>query len=209
MLPLLDACLDQVRALPDAAPGATELQERVASLVEFTHRFDHAVDIVVQLDSADIGRLFELLDQIPDERLETLLRTVATRCLLDDAVAAARSWSRACRPGASAGSWGWPVNRPWRRCWADAGTRSLTNGPLTTWLRGHASADVGASSSPVPGRLSQGAPPRVPLRGRLSQGAAPRMRAYRRGKLRVDVLARPRGSLRAVPAVGLPRIWAC
>jgi len=88
VLPLLDACLDQVRDLPDATPGATELRERVAGLVEFTHRFDHAVDIVVRLDSADIGRLFELLDRIPDERLETLLRTVAAMPT-DDAVAAA------------------------------------------------------------------------------------------------------------------------
>src|SRR5689334_10076797 len=63
VLPLLDACLDQVRALPDDEPGAAELRERLGSLVDFTHRFDHAVDIVVRLDSADIGRLFDLLDR--------------------------------------------------------------------------------------------------------------------------------------------------
>jgi DNA-binding transcriptional regulator GbsR (MarR family) len=77
VLPLLDACLDQVRALPDSEPAVADLRTRLGSLVEFTHRFDHAVDIVVRLDSQDIGRLFDHLDRIPDERLERLLRAVA------------------------------------------------------------------------------------------------------------------------------------
>jgi len=41
------------------------------------NRFDHAVDLVVRLDSSDIGRLFELLDRIPAPQLEVLLRTIA------------------------------------------------------------------------------------------------------------------------------------
>lgn len=88
VLPLLDTCLDQVRALPEDEPGGTELRERVASLVEFTHRFDRAVDIVVRLDSADIGRLFDLLDRIPDRQVESLLHTVASMPS-DDVVTAA------------------------------------------------------------------------------------------------------------------------
>lgn len=88
VLPLLDACLEDVRALPAHEPGAAELRERVGSLVEFTHRFDRAVDLVVRLDSADIGRLFELLDRIPDGRVETLLRTIAAMPA-DDVVTAA------------------------------------------------------------------------------------------------------------------------
>lgn len=77
VLPLLDACLDQVRALPDGEPDVTELRDRLGRLVELTHRFDHAVDLVVRLDSSDIGRLFELLDRIPAPQLEVLLRTIA------------------------------------------------------------------------------------------------------------------------------------
>jgi DNA-binding transcriptional regulator GbsR (MarR family) len=88
VLPLLDACLDQVRALPPHEPGAADLAGRIAGLVEFTHRFDHAVDVVVRLESADIGRLFDLLDRIPDARLEALLHTIATMAA-DDVVAAA------------------------------------------------------------------------------------------------------------------------
>lgn len=88
VLPLLDACLEAVLALPADEPGAAELRERVGSLVEFTHRFGDAVGIVVRLDSADIGRLFELLDRIPDRRLERLLRAIATMPA-DDVVTAA------------------------------------------------------------------------------------------------------------------------
>jgi DNA-binding transcriptional regulator GbsR (MarR family) len=88
VLPLLDACLDRVRALPDHEPGVSELRDRLAGLVEFTHRFDRAVDIVVRLDSHDLGRLFALMDRVGDERLERLLRTVAA-LLPDDVVAAA------------------------------------------------------------------------------------------------------------------------
>jgi hypothetical protein len=77
-----------VRALPDDEPGATELRDRLGGLVEFTHRFDHAVDIVVRLDSADIGRLFDLLDRVPDGQVEGLLRTLSAMAA-DDVVAAA------------------------------------------------------------------------------------------------------------------------
>jgi len=76
------------RALPAAEPGAAKLRERLGGLVGFTHRFDHAVDIVARLDSADIGRLFDLLDRIPVSQLESLVRTIATMPP-DDAVAAA------------------------------------------------------------------------------------------------------------------------
>jgi DNA-binding transcriptional regulator GbsR (MarR family) len=88
VLPLLDECLERVRALPAEEPGATELRDRLGGLVEFTHRFDHAVDIVVRLDSADIGRLFDLLDRVPERQVEALLRTLSTMAA-DDVVAAA------------------------------------------------------------------------------------------------------------------------
>jgi DNA-binding transcriptional regulator GbsR (MarR family) len=88
VLPLLDACLDEVRALPDDEPGATDLEVRLAGLVEFTRRFDHAVDVMVRLDSVDIGRLFGLLDRVPDHQLEALLHTLSTMPA-DDVVAAA------------------------------------------------------------------------------------------------------------------------
>jgi DNA-binding transcriptional regulator GbsR (MarR family) len=88
VLPLLDECLERVRALPANEPGATELRQRLGSLVGFTHRFDHAVDIVVRLDSADIGHLFDLLDRVPDGQIEALLRTLATMAA-DDVVTAA------------------------------------------------------------------------------------------------------------------------
>ncbi len=87
VLPLLDECLARVHALPVEEPGATELRDRLGGLVEFTHRFDHAVDIVVRLDSADIGRLFDLLDRVPDTQVEALLRTLSAMAA-DDVVAA-------------------------------------------------------------------------------------------------------------------------
>jgi DNA-binding transcriptional regulator GbsR (MarR family) len=77
VMPLLDGCLEQVRALPDGDPGVADLRARLGSLVEFSHRFDHAVGVVVRLDSADIGRLFASLEAIPDDRLERLSRTLA------------------------------------------------------------------------------------------------------------------------------------
>ena len=44
--------------------------------------------MVVRLDSSDIGRLFDILDLIPDDELQALLTTVA-RMPADDAVRAA------------------------------------------------------------------------------------------------------------------------
>ena len=41
----------------------------------------------MRLDSADIGHLFDLLDQLPDGQVEAVLRTLATMAA-DDVVAA-------------------------------------------------------------------------------------------------------------------------
>lgn len=87
VLPLLDGYLAEVRAASPDVPELAELRERLEGLVEFTHRFDRAVALVVQLDSADIGRLFEVLARIPDAQVGSLLRTVAA-LPPDEAVAA-------------------------------------------------------------------------------------------------------------------------
>jgi DNA-binding transcriptional regulator GbsR (MarR family) len=85
VLPLLDACLIDARRAPPDEPGIPELLGRLESLVEFTHRFDRAVEVVVRLDSVDIGRLFDVLDRIPDAQLDALLTTLA-RMPADDLV---------------------------------------------------------------------------------------------------------------------------
>ena len=85
VLPLLDACLTDARSEPADGPGIPELLGRLESLVEFTHRFDRAVEVVVRMDSGDIGRLFDVLDGIPDGRLDALLTTLA-RMPADDLV---------------------------------------------------------------------------------------------------------------------------
>ncbi len=77
VLPLLDACLIAARTAPADEPGIRELRERLEGLLDFSHRFDRAVEVVVRMDSADIGRLFDVLDRIPDERLDALLRMLA------------------------------------------------------------------------------------------------------------------------------------
>ncbi len=88
VLPLLDACLAQVRSVPATEPGIAPLRERVESLVDFTHRFDRAVEVVVRLDSGDIQRLFDVLARIPDVQLDALLR-MAAATPADDLVSAA------------------------------------------------------------------------------------------------------------------------
>jgi DNA-binding transcriptional regulator GbsR (MarR family) len=88
VLPLLDGYLAEARTAPLDEPGIPELLGRLESLVEFTHRFDRAVEVVVRLDSSDIGRLFDILERIPDDQLQALLTTVA-RMPPDDAVRAA------------------------------------------------------------------------------------------------------------------------
>ena len=77
VLPLLDACLADAHSEPADGPGIPELLGRLERLVEFTHRFDRAVEVVVRMDSADIGRLFDILDRIPDGQLDALLVTLA------------------------------------------------------------------------------------------------------------------------------------
>ena len=77
VLPLLDGCLADARRAPSGEPGIPELLDRLESLVEFTHRFDRAVAVVVRLDSGDIGHLFDVMDQMPDGQLEALMTTLA------------------------------------------------------------------------------------------------------------------------------------
>jgi DNA-binding transcriptional regulator GbsR (MarR family) len=84
ILPLLDACLAEAQGAPDE-PGIPQLLDRLQALVEFTHRFDRAVGVVVRMDSADIGSLFDVLDRIPDDQLDRLLTTLA-RMPADDLV---------------------------------------------------------------------------------------------------------------------------
>jgi len=88
VLPLLDGYLADARTAPQDEPGVPELLARLDGLVEFTHRFDRAVEVVVRLQSADIGRLFDILDRIPDGQLQALLTTLAGMPP-DDAVRAA------------------------------------------------------------------------------------------------------------------------
>ena len=88
VLPLLDACLTDARSAPRDEPGITELLGRLESLVDFTHRFDRAVAVVVRMESGDIARLFDVMDRVPDDQLDTLLTTLA-RMPADDLVRSA------------------------------------------------------------------------------------------------------------------------
>ena len=90
VLPLLDGYLADARTAPQDEPGIPELLGRLEGLVDFTHRFDRAVEVVVRLESADIGHLFDVLDRIPDE---------PARRAADDARPDARR-----RPGADRGT---------------------------------------------------------------------------------------------------------
>ncbi len=85
VLPLLDGYLADARTAPQDEPGIPELLGRLEGLVEFTHRFDRAVEVVVRLRSEDIGHLFDVLDRIPDAQLDALLTTLA-RMPADDLV---------------------------------------------------------------------------------------------------------------------------
>ena len=85
VLPLLDAYLADARRRTQDEPGIPELLGRLEGLVEFTHRFDRAVEVVVRLESGDIGHLFDVLDRIPDDQLDALLTTLA-RMPADDLV---------------------------------------------------------------------------------------------------------------------------
>jgi len=84
ILPLLDACLAEAQGAPDE-PGIPQLLDRLQGLVEFTHRFDRAVEVVVRMDSADIGHLFDVMDRMPEGQLDRLLTTLA-RMPADDLV---------------------------------------------------------------------------------------------------------------------------
>jgi DNA-binding transcriptional regulator GbsR (MarR family) len=72
VLPLLDECLHRAEAA-----GDSELRERVAGLLAFTHQFDRGVGAVTRTDSASLARLFGVLARISDTDLERLLSTLA------------------------------------------------------------------------------------------------------------------------------------
>ena len=72
VLPLLAQCLRRARAAQ-----ADELAERIGRLLAFTHQFDAGVSAVVASDSAVLEQLFGVLVQVPPEKLESLLATLA------------------------------------------------------------------------------------------------------------------------------------
>jgi DNA-binding transcriptional regulator GbsR (MarR family) len=72
VLPLLDECLARAEASGDA-----QLQERVRTLLEFTHRFDRGVDAVVRSPSAAIAHLFGVLGRLDEPTLDRLLTAFA------------------------------------------------------------------------------------------------------------------------------------
>ena len=92
VLPLLDDCLRQAE---DA--GTTELAARIASLLRFIHRFDHAVDAVVEADAAALEHLFAVLDGLDDATTAGLLEMLG-EVPADELARAIRALSR-MRPG--------------------------------------------------------------------------------------------------------------
>jgi len=72
VLPLLDECLRRAEAV-----GDQELQQRVASLLAFTHQFDRGVGAVTRTDSTTLAHLFGVLARIDDQSLQRLLTTLA------------------------------------------------------------------------------------------------------------------------------------
>jgi hypothetical protein len=68
VLPLLDDCLRRADSASDS-----ELRERLASLLAFTHQFDRGINAVVRSDSAAVAHLFEVLDRLDDATLDRLV----------------------------------------------------------------------------------------------------------------------------------------
>jgi DNA-binding transcriptional regulator GbsR (MarR family) len=71
VLPLLDQCLRRARE-----ERATELSDRLTSLVTFVHQFDRGVGAVVRSDPAAIAHLFGVLGRLDDRTLDRLLAAV-------------------------------------------------------------------------------------------------------------------------------------
>ena len=88
VLPLLD---EGLRRAEEA--GADELRERIASLVTFVHRFDHAVDAVIEAEAAAFGHLFDVLAQLEPATVSRLLETLE-EVPTDELARAATSLSR-------------------------------------------------------------------------------------------------------------------
>jgi DNA-binding transcriptional regulator GbsR (MarR family) len=85
VVPLLDECLRRAKE-----ERATELSNRLASLVKFVHDFDRGVGAVVRSDSATIAHLFGVLGRLDDRTLDRLVTAIAD-IPQDDLVKAAKT----------------------------------------------------------------------------------------------------------------------
>lgn len=68
VMPLLDECLRRADAT-----GDSDLRDRVASLLAFTHQFDRGINAVVRSESAAAAHLFSVLDRLDDATLDRLV----------------------------------------------------------------------------------------------------------------------------------------
>jgi DNA-binding transcriptional regulator GbsR (MarR family) len=73
VIPVIQRCVAQARAAGD---DGTELEARLASLLEFVQRFDRGVDIFVRGDPQAIARVFAMLDQLDARTVERLWKLV-------------------------------------------------------------------------------------------------------------------------------------
>ncbi len=94
--PVLIVLEECYRAAADAAtvdPAATDLRDRLASLITFVRQFDRALSAVVRSESTALARLFGVLARLDDRSLDRLLRAL-TALPEDDLARAADTVSR-------------------------------------------------------------------------------------------------------------------
>jgi DNA-binding transcriptional regulator GbsR (MarR family) len=73
VIPVIQRCVAEAHAVGDEG---TELEARLASLLEFVQRFDRGVEIFVRGDPQAIARVFAMLDQLDARTVERLWKLV-------------------------------------------------------------------------------------------------------------------------------------
>jgi DNA-binding transcriptional regulator GbsR (MarR family) len=73
VVPVIQRCVAQARA---AGEDASDLEARLAALLEFVQRFDRGVDIFVRGDPQAIARVFAMLDRLDARTVDRLWRLV-------------------------------------------------------------------------------------------------------------------------------------
>ena len=92
VIAILEQCLVEAQRAPDGE-DATDLRNRLESLLEFVRQFDHALSAVVRARTDALRKLFTVLARQDDRTLDRLLTTLAN-IPEDDLVDAVRTMSK-------------------------------------------------------------------------------------------------------------------